>query len=107
MQKSVLGRLLAAPTHHLSDESWISVREDLGLPALPKLGWREKTQRAGLRQPDSPDCSAPLPRGNEEKERQLVNAVRPILSELTKIRRYENRAAARRNRAIREIVSIK
>jgi hypothetical protein len=37
----------------------------------------------------------------------LVNAVRPILSELTKIRRYENRAAARRNRAIREIVSIK
>jgi hypothetical protein len=47
----------------------------------------------------------PFREGNEEE--RLVNAVRPILSELTKIRRYENRAAARRNRAIREIVSIK
>ena len=51
------------------------------------------------------DDRHPFREGNEEE--RLVNAVRPILSELTKICRYENRAAARRNRAIREIVSIK
>jgi hypothetical protein len=53
------------------------------------------------------DCSTSLPQGNEEEQRRLANAIRPILSELAKICRYENRAAARRNRAIREIVSIK
>jgi hypothetical protein len=72
-----------------------------------QIGWRETTQGAGLRQPESPDCSTPLPRGNEEDERQSVNAVGSVLSELAKIYRYENRATARRNRAIREIVSIK
>jgi hypothetical protein len=51
------------------------------------------------------DDRHPFREGNEEE--RLVNAVRPILSELTKICRYENRAAARRNRAIREILPSK
>lgn len=32
MQKTVLGRLLAVPTHHLSDESWIGIARISGLP---------------------------------------------------------------------------
>jgi hypothetical protein len=50
------------------------------------------------------DDRHPFREGNEEE--RLVNAVRPILSEFTKICRHENRAA-RRNRAIREILPSK
>jgi hypothetical protein len=74
---------------------------------IAQFGWREKTQGISLPQPELLDCSTPLPQGNEEEEQRLANAVRPILSELTKICRYENRAAARCNRTMRDIISIK
>jgi hypothetical protein len=50
--------------------------------------------------------STPLFNKQEEKWR-LLNSVGPVLSELSKTYRYEKRAISRRNRAIREIVSIK
>jgi len=43
----------------------------------------------------------------EEEEQSFVNAVRHILPELTKINRYEKRAASRRNRAIHELAFMK
>jgi hypothetical protein len=53
------------------------------------------------------DPSAPLPGGNEEKEQLFIDAVGGALSELTKTISYEKRAIGRRDRAIRQIVSIK
>jgi hypothetical protein len=44
---------------------------------------------------------------NQEDERLFVDAVRLSLSELTKTCPYEKRAAGRRDRAIRKLVSIK
>jgi hypothetical protein len=70
-------------------------------------GWRRKTQGVSLPQPELLDSATPLPGGNEEEERRFVNGVRHILPELTKICRYEKRAAGRRDRAIHEIASIK
>jgi hypothetical protein len=79
-------------------------------------GWRRKTQGASLPQPELLDSATPLPGGahvyirqqrNEEEERRFVNGVQHILPELTKICRYEKRAAGRRDRAIHEIASIK
>jgi hypothetical protein len=65
-----------------------------------------KTQGGSPQQPELLDSSA-LPGGNEENEQRFVNAVRHILPELTKICRYEKRAAGRRDRAIHKIASIK
>lgn len=44
--------------------------------------------------------------GEEEGERSFVDAVRNILPELTKINRYEKRAASRRERAIHGLASL-
>ena len=66
-----------------------------------------QTQGANLPQPEVLDSSRPLRGGNEEEEQRFVNAVRHILPELTKIFRYEKRAAARRDRAVQKIASMK
>jgi hypothetical protein len=66
-----------------------------------------QTQGANLPQPELLDSSRPLFGGKEEEEQRFVNAVRHILPELTKIYRYEKRAASRRDRAIRKIASMK
>ena len=66
-----------------------------------------QTQGANLRQPELLDSSRSLLGGNEEEEQRFVNAVRHILPELTKIYRYEKRAAGRRDRAIQKIASMK
>jgi len=46
----------------------------------------------------------PLPKGEADDEERFAKAIRHILSELTKISRYEKRAAGRRDRAIGKIV---
>jgi hypothetical protein len=66
-----------------------------------------QTQGTNLDQPELLGSSRPLRRGNEEEEQRFVNAVRHILPELTKIWRYEKRAASRRDRAIQKIASMK
>jgi len=52
------------------------------------------------------DSSRPMLVGEEEGERSFVNAVRNILPDLTKINRYEKRAASRRDRAIHALASL-
>jgi hypothetical protein len=74
---------------------------------ITQNGWRQETLKVAVPQPEMLDSSKPLPEGNEEGERRFVDAVRPILSELIKLYRYEKRAATRRDRAISEIVLIK
>jgi len=66
-----------------------------------------KTQGGNLAQPELLDSSRPLLTGETEEEQLFVNAVRHILPKLTKINRYEKRAARRRDRAIHELASIK
>jgi hypothetical protein len=51
--------------------------------------------------------ATPPPGGKEEEERRFAEAVRRILPDLTKICRYEKRAAGRRDRSIRKIVFLK
>jgi hypothetical protein len=65
-----------------------------------------QTQGANLDQPELLSSSRLLRGANEEEEQRFVNAVQHILPELTKICRYEKRAAGRRNRAIQKIASI-
>lgn len=64
-----------------------------------------QTDGAHHAQPELLDPSRPL--GDEEEDALFVNAIRHILPELTRIDRYERRAASRRNRAIHELVSMK
>lgn len=52
------------------------------------------------------DSSGPMLAGEEEGERSFVDAVRNILPDLTKINRYEKRAASRRDRAIHALASF-
>jgi hypothetical protein len=66
-----------------------------------------KTQGENRVQPEVLDSSRPLLIGEGEEEQSFVNAVRHILPELTKIDRYEKRAAGRRDRAIHELASRK
>ena len=66
-----------------------------------------KTQVGNRAQPELLDFSRPLLIGKGEEEEAFVNAVRHILPELTKIDRYEKRAASRRDRAIHELASMK
>jgi len=73
---------------------------------MAQNGWQGKTQGVSLPQPELLDSSTPLPAGNEEEQQRFVNAVRHILPELTKTCRYEKRAATRRDRAIRTMVSL-
>jgi hypothetical protein len=67
---------------------------------------RENSQKVDLPQSRFAYGSCPVPGGNKEKQR-LANTVRPLFSELSKLGRYEKRAVGRRDRAIREIVSVK
>jgi hypothetical protein len=90
-----------------ASNSEILARAERAAGAQLDLARVRKARAAMIERAELLDFSMSLPRGNEEEERRLVNAVGSVLSELTKIYRYENRAAARRNRAIREIVSIK
>jgi hypothetical protein len=53
------------------------------------------------------EASVPRPEGKEQEVRPFLDDISHILAELTKIDRYQKRAAGRRDRAIREIVSIK
>jgi hypothetical protein len=48
----------------------------------------------------------PLPCGEEEYQYTLAEPVRDILADLTKICRYERRAASRRDRAIGKIKNL-
>ena len=66
-----------------------------------------KAQGGNRAQPELLDSSRPLLIGEGEEEQSFVNAVRHILPELTKINRYEKRAASRRDRAIHELASMK
>jgi hypothetical protein len=91
----------------VSSNSEILALADRAADAQLDLVRIRKARAAMIERAELLDCSTSLPQGKEEEQRRLANAIRPILSELAKICRYENRAAARRNRAIREIVSIK
>ena len=66
-----------------------------------------KAQGGNRAEPELLDSSRPLLIGEGEEEQSFVNAVRHILPELTKINRYERRAASRRDRAIHELTSLK
>jgi hypothetical protein len=66
-----------------------------------------QTQGGNRAPPKLLDSSGPLLIEEEEGEQSFVNAVRHILRDLTKINRYEKRAASRRNRAFHELASIK
>ena len=66
-----------------------------------------KTQVGNRAQSELLDSSRSLLLGKGEEEEAFVNAVRHILPELTKIDRYEKRAASRRDRAIHELASMK
>jgi hypothetical protein len=65
---------------------------------------RALMQTRNLAQAELLDSSRPLLEGEEQP---FVNAVQHILPELTKINRYEKRAASRRDRAIHELASMK
>jgi hypothetical protein len=56
--------------------------------------------------PKTPGTWTPLPEGKEEQERQFAESIRPILSVLSRISRYENRATGRRDKAIRKIAAM-
>jgi hypothetical protein len=62
--------------------------------------WRQAIKRGRLSKPKLLDHLVPLPGGKEEEEQRFLNAVRSILPELTRISRYEKRAAGQRDRAI-------
>jgi hypothetical protein len=68
---------------------------------------RKATREGTVPGPKLPDPFTPLPGGNEEEEQRFIDAARHALSELTKTCSYEKRAVGRRDRAIRQIVSIK
>ena len=65
---------------------------------------RALMQTRNRAQPELLDSSRPLFEGEEQP---FVNAVQHILPELTKINRYEKRAASRRDRTIHELASLK
>lgn len=91
----------------VSSNSEILALADRAADAQLDLVRIRKARAAMIERVELLECSTSLPQGTEQEQRRLANAIRPVLSELAKICRYENRAAARRNRAIREIVSIK
>lgn len=62
--------------------------------------WRQAIKRGSLPEPKWLDRLKPLPGGKEVEEQRFLNAVRSVLPELTRIGRYEKRAAGRRERAI-------
>jgi hypothetical protein len=66
-----------------------------------------QAQVGNLSQPELLHSSRPMLGGNEEEEQRFLNAVRQILPRLTRICHYEKRAAARRDRAIHKIASMK
>lgn len=66
-----------------------------------------QTQGENAAQTELPDSSRPLLTGERDEEQVIVSAVCRILPELTKIDRYEKRAASRRDRAIHELASLK
>jgi hypothetical protein len=74
---------------------------------IGQIDWPGAMRGESLPQPEMFYPSMPLPGGKEEEERRFAEAVRHILPNLTKICRYEKRAAGRRDRAIRKMVSLK
>lgn len=66
-----------------------------------------QTQGENRAQPEFLDSSRPLLISEGGEEQAFVDAVRHILPELTKINRYERRAASRHDRAIHELASMK
>jgi hypothetical protein len=74
---------------------------------IAQNGWEGKTQGVSLPPLESLVSSTPQPAGNDEEERRFIHAVQHILPELTKTCPYEKRAAGRRDRAIRKMVSLK
>jgi hypothetical protein len=67
-----------------------------------------QTQVGNRAQPQLLDSSRPLLiTGKGKEEEAFVKAVWHVLPELTKIDRYEKRAASRRDRAIHELASMK
>ena len=87
-------------------ESWHPEFEELR-HRFAQIGRREGMQAERFLESELQNPFQPLPGGNEEKERRFIDAVGRALSELTKTIAYEKRAAGRRDRAIRQIVSIK
>ncbi len=69
--------------------------------------WPTDVRGENLPQPEIFYPSTPLAGGKDEEERRFAETVRQLLPNLTKICRYEKRAANRRDRAIGEIASIK
>lgn len=65
-----------------------------------------KAQGGNRAEPEWLGSLRALPIG-EEEEQSFIDAVRHILPKLTKINRYERRAASRRDRVIHELTSVK
>jgi hypothetical protein len=94
--------MLDAPGAGPLDSCMEELRHRIG-----QTDWPGATRGESLPQPEMFYPSTPLPHGKEEEERRFAEAVRHILPDLTKICHYEKRAAGRRDRAIRKIVSLK
>ena len=62
--------------------------------------WRQENRGGSLPEPKLLHSLKPMPGGKEEEDQRFLNAVRSVLPELTRIGRYEKRAAGRRDRAI-------
>jgi hypothetical protein len=94
-----LARVRKAPT--------VMIERALMLYAPGPTDWPGAKRGESLPRSEMFCPSMPLPDGKEDEERRFAEAVRHILPYLTNICRYEKRAAGRRDRAIRKIVSLK
>jgi hypothetical protein len=70
---------------------------------LAKIEWHEGKRRSTPPTPNVLNPSEPLPEDDSER---VAEAMRRILSTLSRLDRYESRAAGRRDRAIRTMVKM-
>jgi hypothetical protein len=70
---------------------------------LAEIEWREGKRRSRPPTPVVLNPSAPLP---EDESERAAEATRRILLDLARVGRYENRAAGRRDRAVRTMIKM-